>query len=169
MHAPQAGDEVAVMETSLGRIVLGFLPDKAPKHVDNFKKLAHERFYNGLKFHRVIPGFMIQGGCPNTRQDNDALWGMGGPADRVPAEFNDVDHERGILSAARSSDPNSAGSQFFIMVARAPHLNGQYSAYGYVIEGLEVADKIVELRGPRDIPTTPVVIESVTISQWPLA
>ena len=168
MPTPQAGEEVAVMQTNKGKIVLGFRPDKAPNHVANFKKLATEGYYNGLKFHRVIPGFMIQGGCPNTRDGASGHPGTGGPGYQINAEFNDIDHERGILSAARSQDPDSAGSQFFLMVAHAPHLNRQYSAYGYVVEGMDVADSIVALRGPGDVPTEPCVIESVTIQTWPL-
>ena len=168
MRTPQAGEEVAVMQTSHGRIVLGFLEDKAPKHVANFKKLTNEGFYDNLQFHRVIPGFMIQGGCPNTRGGLTAAAGTGNPGYSIDAEFNDVHHARGILSAARSTSPNSAGSQFFLMVAAAPHLDRQYSAYGYVIDGMDVADKIVALRGPGDRPIEPAVIEKVTIATWPL-
>ncbi len=171
MFQPQPGDEVAVMQTNHGRIVIGFLPDKAPNHVANFKKLSNDGFYNGLQFHRVIPGFMIQGGCPNTRAGANGMPGTGGPGYSIDAEFNDTPHERGILSMARSSNPNSAGSQFFIMVKKSPHLDGQYSAFGYVIEGLEVADAIVNLqRGPGDRPldSNPANIESVTVTTWPL-
>lgn len=168
MPIPQAGEEVAVMQTNKGKIVLGFLTDKAPNHVANFKKLSNEGFYNGLKFHRVIPGFMIQGGCPNTRDGASGMPGTGNPGYSIDAEFNNTPHDRGILSAARSASPNSAGSQFFLMVAKAPHLDGQYSAYGYVIEGMEVADAIVALQGPGDVPTEPCVIENVTITTWPL-
>lgn len=157
-----------VMQTNHGKIVIGFREDKAPLHVANFKKLATDGFYNGLKFHRVIPGFMIQGGCPNTRDGASGMPGTGGPGHNVRAEFNDIPHEKGILSMARSSDPNSAGSQFFIMVAKSPHLDGQYSAFGYVIEGIEVADKIVSFSGPGDRPTTPCIMESVSVKTWPL-
>ncbi|MBI1335307.1 MAG: peptidylprolyl isomerase [Armatimonadetes bacterium] len=168
MATPQSGEEVAVMQTNKGRIVIGFLPDKAPNHVANFKKLSSEGFYDGLKFHRVIPGFMIQGGCPNTRDGASGMPGTGNPGYSIDAEFNDTKHLRGILSMARSSNPNSAGSQFFIMVANAPHLDGQYSAFGYVVEGMETADEIVALRGPGDAPTEPCVIETVTVTPWPL-
>lgn len=171
MPTPITGDEVAVLQTNHGRIVLGFLPDKAPGHVENFKKLSRDGFYNGLKFHRVIPGFMIQGGCPNTRDGAVGMPGTGGPGYQIKAEFNDTPHERGILSAARSSDPNSAGSQFFLMVNKYPSLDGQYSVYGYVIEGMEVADAIVALpRDRNDKPhdSNPAKIESVTITTWPL-
>lgn len=146
-------NENAVLETNLGSIVLEFFPDKAPKHVQAFKDLVKKGYYDGVKFHRVIPGFMIQGGDPNTKGGNRHLYGTGGPGYTVPAEFNDIKHTRGILSAARTSDPNSAGSQFFLMVATAPHLDGQYTAYGRVIEGLDVLDKIVNLpRDQRDCP-----------------
>jgi len=166
MPTAQPGEEIAVLQTNLGRIVLRFFTEKAPKHVENFKNLAREGFYDGTKFHRVIPGFMIQGGDPNSRSDNRAIHGTGGPAHRVPAEFNDTKHVRGILSAARSSDPNSAGSQFFLMVATSPHLDGQYTAYGEVVEGLDVIDKIVNLpRDRRDNPleANPAILESVKI------
>lgn len=166
---PKDGDEVAVMETSLGRVVLMFFPDKAPHHVDNFKKLARKGFYDGTKFHRVIPGFMIQGGDPNTKKGDTSTWGMGGPGYSVDAEFNDVKHERGILSMARSSDPNSAGSQFFIMVAKYPSLDGQYSAFGKVVSGMDVVDKIVNLpRDANDRPNTPPVVKSLKIVKWPV-
>jgi peptidyl-prolyl cis-trans isomerase B (cyclophilin B) len=158
--------EVAVMHTNFGDIVLKFFPDKAPKHVENFKKLAREGYYDGTKFHRVIPGFMVQGGDPNTKSDDRSRHGTGGPGYSVNAEFNDTKHVRGILSAARSSDPNSAGSQFFLMVATAPHLDRQYTAYGEIVEGMDVVDKIVAL--PRDSrdnpkPDNPAIIESVVI------
>src|SRR3954462_7192478 len=120
-----AGEEVAVMHTNLGDITIRFFPANAPKHVESFKKLARSGYYDGTKFHRVIPGFMIQGGDPNTKSDDRSKHGTGGPGYSVPAEFNDTPHTRGILSAARTSDPDSAGSQFFLMVARAPHLDGQ--------------------------------------------
>ena len=168
MPTPQAGEEVVVMKTNKGTITIGFLPDKAPNHVDNFKKLAREGFYNGLKFHRVIPGFMIQGGCPNTREGAFGMPGTGNPGYSIDAEFNDTPHERGILSMARSQSPNSAGSKFFIMVAKAPHLDRQYSAFGYVIDGMDVADAIVALEGPGNVPTEPCVMESVTVETWPL-
>ncbi len=146
-------NEQAVIETNLGKIVVEFFPDKAPKHVAAFKKLIQDGFYEGTKFHRVIPGFMIQGGDPNTKSSDRGSYGTGGPGYKIPAEFNDIKHVRGILSAARSSDPNSAGSQFFLMVATAPHLDGQYSAFGKVVEGMEVADSIVNLaRDHRDCP-----------------
>lgn len=146
--------EVAVITTPHGEIVVQFFPDLAPKHVESFKKLVKDGFYDGTAFHRVIPGFMIQGGDPNSKDaDNRAAHGTGGPGYSIPAEFSDRKHTRGILSAARSQDPNSAGSQFFLCVADSPWLDDQYSIFGEVISGMEVADKIVaEERDPRDNP-----------------
>jgi len=143
-----------VLRTNHGEIVVEFFPDKAPKHVEAFKKLVSSGFYNGTRFHRVIPGFMIQGGDPLTKDlSQKAYWGTGGPGYSVQAEFNDVRHVKGILSAARSSNPHSAGSQFFLMVATAPSLDGQYSAFGRIVSGQEVADKIVALaRDHKDCP-----------------
>ena len=139
----------AVIETSKGEIEIEFLPDKAPDHVKNFLKLAGEGFYDGTTFHRVIPGFMIQGGCPNTKDPGGASGpaGTGGPGYNIDAEFNDTTHARGVVSMARSQDPNSAGSQFFICVSDSTFLDGQYSAFG------RVADAIVSSpRDPRDNP-----------------
>ena len=116
---PALADEIAVIETKFGNIELEFFPDKAPGHVKNFKTLARMGFYNGTLFHRVIPGFMIQGGDPNTKKPDRSKHGMGGPGYTIKAEFNNVKHDRGILSMARSQDPNSAGSQFFIVVKDA--------------------------------------------------
>jgi peptidylprolyl isomerase len=147
-------EEIAVLETSLGTIKIRFFPDKAPKHVENFKKLANSGFYNGTTFHRVIPNFMIQGGDPLSKNGNKDGVGSGGPGWTVNAEFNDVSHKRGIVSMARSRDPNSAGSQFFICVADVPFLDHQYSAFGEVIEGMDVADKIVSSK--RDINDMPL-------------
>lgn len=166
---PKDGDEVAVMETSKGRIVLMFFPDKAPKTVENFKKLARKGFYDGTKFHRVIPGFMIQGGDPNTKSGDPGTWGMGGPGYTIPDEFSDVDHVPGILSMANTGSPNSGGSQFFIMVAPYPSLNGKYSAFGKVVSGQKVADDIVQSpRGENDRPNNPPVIKSLKIVKWPI-
>lgn len=168
---PADGEEVAVMKTNLGRVVLMFFPDKAPLHVANFKKLAGDKFYNGTKFHRVIPGFMIQGGDPNSKDGDRSNDGTGNSGQYVKAEFNDVKHERGILSMARSSNPDSASCQFFIMVNKYPSLDGSYSAFGKVVEGMDVVDKIVNLeRDQRDnpLPKNPAVIEEITIEKWPL-
>ncbi len=146
--------EVAVMQTPHGEIVIKFFPDLAPKHVESFKKLAKDGFYDGTAFHRVIPGFMIQGGDPNSKNaDARHSHGTGGPGYSIPAEFSDRKHTRGTLSAARSQDPNSAGSQFFLCVADSPWLDGQYSIFGEVVSGMEAADKIVaEPRDARDNP-----------------
>ena len=163
----EATTEVAIFHTNLGDIVISFFPEKAPKHVESFKKLVSEGFYDGTKFHRVIPGFMIQGGDPNSKSDNRGSHGTGGPGFQLKAEFNDIKHERGILSAARSSHPDSAGSQFFLMVAKSTHLDGQYTAYGEVIEGMDVVDKIVALkRDGRDNPVAenPAIIESAELA-----
>jgi peptidyl-prolyl cis-trans isomerase B (cyclophilin B) len=138
----------------LGEIEIKLLPDVAPKHVANFDSLVSAKFYDGTAFHRVIPGFMIQGGDPNSRSKPKSTWGMGEPGQtKVPAEFNQTSHKRGMLSAARSQDPNSASSQFFICVADANFLDGQYTVYGQVTKGMEVADAIVNT--PRDSKDNP--------------
>jgi peptidyl-prolyl cis-trans isomerase B (cyclophilin B) len=144
----------AMIETKFGSMEIRFFPDKAPKHVENFIKLAKTGFYNKTLFHRVIPGFMIQGGDPNTKDEKDkSKYGMGGPGYNVKAEFNDRPHVRGAVSMARSQDPDSAGSQFFIVVKDAPQLNGKYTVFGEVAQGMEVADKIVsQQRDARDNP-----------------
>jgi peptidyl-prolyl cis-trans isomerase B (cyclophilin B) len=156
----------AIVKTKYGDMDITFFPEKAPKHVENFIALAKSGFYNGTIFHRVIPGFMIQGGDPNTKDLNKPeTYGQGGPSHRLKAEFNDIPHRRGILSMARSNDPDSAGSQFFIVVKDSNFLDGQYTVFGEVVKGMEVADKIVSLpRNSRDLPTeraemTVVVIE----------
>lgn len=166
---PKKGDEVGVITTKFGKIIVKFRPDKAPKHVENFKKLAKDGFYDHTIFHRVIPHFMIQGGDPNTKDKNDtSRYGMGGPKQNVKAEFNNLDHVRGVLSMARSQNPDSAGSQFFIMVAKAPSLNRQYSAFGEVISGMDVADKIVNSpRDERDLPNERIEM-TVKIEKWPV-
>ncbi|MBA5865744.1 MAG: peptidylprolyl isomerase [Nitrospira sp. CR1.3] len=145
----------AVIKTKFGEMEVVFFPDKAPKHVENFIKLAKSGFYNGTIFHRVIPGFMIQGGDPNTKDPSKPeTYGLGGPSERVRAEFNDVPHRRGIVSMARTNDPNSAGSQFFIVVKDSNFLDRQYTAFGEVVKGMEVADQIVNMpRNARDLPT----------------
>ncbi len=156
--------EVVVIETTHGTIKLEFFEDKAPGHVKNFKELANKNFYDGTTFHRVIPGFMIQGGDPNSKSDDRSQHGTGGPGYSIDAEFNDVKHERGILSMARSQDPNSAGSQFYICVKDAFFLDGQYTAFGKVIEGMDVADKIVnEPRDSNDNPEERMELKSVSI------
>jgi peptidyl-prolyl cis-trans isomerase B (cyclophilin B) len=152
----------AVIETSEGSMTLEFFADKAPKHVDNFVTLAEKGFYDGTIFHRVIPGFMIQGGCPNGT-------GTGGPGYTVDAEFNDTHHERGILSMARSQDPNSAGCQFFICHGDASFLDGQYTAFGRMISGDEALDNIANAAtkpgGEGSSPVAPVKVTKVTINR----
>jgi peptidyl-prolyl cis-trans isomerase B (cyclophilin B) len=145
----------AIIETKLGNIEIEFLDDKAPGHVKNFTDLAKKGFYDGTTFHRVIPGFMIQGGDPNTKDTtaSRARHGTGGPGYNIKAEFNDTPHKRGIVSMARSQDPDSAGSQFFIVVKDSNFLDRQYTAFGRVVSGMEIADKIVNSpRDPRDNP-----------------
>ena len=152
------------IEMEDGGIMKGELyEDIAPKSVANWEKLANEGFYDGLIFHRVIPGFMIQGGCPEGT-------GMGGPGWTIEGEFsangfkNDLKHERGVLSMARAMDPNSAGSQFFIMTSTSPHLDGQYAAFGRVTEGMDVADRIVNAkRNMRDKPLIDQKIKSIRV------
>ena len=147
-------NEIGVIETSHGTIEVEFFEDKASGHVKNFKDLANKEFYNGTTFHRVIPGFMIQGGDPNTKTNDRSSHGMGGPGYTIDAEFNDARHDRGVLSMARSQDPNSAGSQFFIVVKDSHFLDGQYTAFGKVTSGMDVADKIIDVdRDSRDNPT----------------
>ena len=146
-------DARAVIETKFGKIELKFFPDIAPNHVDNFIELAKKGFYDGTLFHRVIPGFMIQGGDPNSKDPDKSKHGMGSPGYTVKAEFNETTHKRGIVSMARSSHPDSAGSQFFICVDDALFLDGKYTAFGEVVSGMEVADKIVnQPRDQRDNP-----------------
>jgi peptidyl-prolyl cis-trans isomerase B (cyclophilin B) len=152
------------IEMENGGLMKGELyPEIAPVTVENFEKLAKEGFYDGLTFHRVIPGFMIQGGCPRGN-------GTGGPGYTIKGEFtmngfrNDLKHTRGVLSMARAMDPNSAGSQFFVMVADAPHLDGQYASFGKVTEGMDTADYIVNSRRDwNDKPLEPQVIKTVTV------
>jgi peptidyl-prolyl cis-trans isomerase B (cyclophilin B) len=145
----------AVIETSFGEIELEFLSDKAPGHVKNFLDLARKGVYDGTLFHRVIPGFMIQGGDPATKDASlpRERHGTGGPGYTIKAEFNDTPHKRGVLSMARAQSPDSAGSQFFICVADSGFLDRQYTAFGRVVRGMEVADKIVAAeRDARDNP-----------------
>jgi len=157
-------DKVAVIQTSAGEIDIRFFPDVAPNHVKNFIDLAESGFYNGTKFHRVIPGFMVQGGDPNTKTTNVNSWGMGGSGKNVNAEFNTVSHKRGIVSMARSNDPNSASSQFFIVVKDSTFLDRQYTVFGQVTKGMDVADKIVNApRNAQDRPDSPVSITSIKI------
>ena len=165
-----ASDEVAVIETSQGQIVVEFWPEVAPKTVANFKKLAAAGFYDGTAFHRIIAGFMAQGGDPLTRDPaQEARWGTGDPGYKIEAEFNARKHERGVLSMARSQDPNSAGSQFFLMFGPAPFLEGKYTGFGQLISGEETLAKIektpvtASAGGEPSKPTERVEIKSVKI------
>ena len=156
-------NKVVLKVKDYGEIRLELYPEHAPITVENFIKLVNKGFYNGLTFHRVIKGFMIQGGCPKGN-------GTGGPGYEIKGEFlsngvnNPIKHTRGVISMARAMDPDSAGSQFFIMHKDAPHLDGQYAAFGKVSEGIEVVDKIASVRTDfRDKPLSAVIIESITI------
>jgi len=159
---------LATLQTDMGDITLKFFYDKAPKHVENFVDLAANGFYDGTMFHRVIPGFMIQGGDPLTKKAEDPgrPYGTGGSEKKLKAEFNDTSHKRGILSMARSPDPNSASSQFFIVVKDSTFLDNQYSAFGEVVSGIEVADKIVAApRNANDRPNQQIRIKKVLLTQ----
>lgn len=145
-------ETVAVMETDEGTIVVSFFSEQAPRHAENFARLCNAGYYDGTYFHRVAAGFMIQGGDPNTKDDepsNDGKGGHGasGPGTTLEPEFNDIHHTRGIVSMSRTSDPASAGSQFFILLADDPSLDDQYTAFGRVVEGLEVVEAISEQPG----------------------
>ena len=157
--------EVAVIKTSEGEMVAEFWPDVAPKTVENFKKLAKSGFYDGTAFHRVIKGFMIQGGDPLTKDESkQARWGTGDPGYKIDAEFNKKSHERGVLSMARSQDPNSAGSQFFICHGNPKFLDGQYTAFGKLIKGDDVLEKIATTKTlPGDRPEKRMNVESIKI------
>ena len=156
----------AVVETNHGTLRFRLDPDAAPETVRNFEKLAGSGFYDGTLFHRVIPGFMIQGGDPNTKGGDKSTWGTGGPGYTIKAEFNARPHKRGAVSMARSSDPDSAGSQFFIVTTDSLFLDRQYTAFGEVVEGMDVADKIVALeRDKNDCPRSEARMVRVTISQ----
>jgi len=144
----------AAVETRFGNIEIRFFPEIAPNHVNDFIELSKKGFYDGTIFHRVIPGFMIQGGDPNSKNPDRSSHGMGGPGYTIKAEFNNRPHKRGTLSMARSSNPDSAGSQFFICVADSSFLDKQYTVFGEVISGMEVVDKIVsQPRDRKDNPT----------------
>lgn len=165
-----ANNEVAIIKTSLGEMVIAFWPDVAPKTVDNFKSLAQKGFYDGTCFHRIVKGFMIQGGDPLTKDPaEEHRWGTGDPGYKVKAEFNAKPHVRGVLSMARSQDPNSAGSQFFICLADARFLDRQYTAFGEVLKGDDVLGKIGETPttsgggGERSKPTQRIAVENVKI------
>ena len=150
---------IAVMDTTAGKITFELYPKLAPHHVNSFVFLAKQGYYDGVIFHRVIKDFMLQGGDPTGT-------GMGGPGYKLKAEFNDMKHTRGVLSAARTADPDSAGSQFFIMHGDSPHLDGKYTAYGKLIDGMDVVDKIANMEtDARDRPANPPSIKSITIEE----
>ncbi len=163
-------NEVAVIKTTAGEMVVEFWPDVAPKTVENFKTLAGKGFYDGTAFHRIVKGFMIQGGDPLTKDPHaEDQWGTGGPGHKIKAEFNEKSHVRGVLSMARSQNPDSAGSQFFICLGDAKFLDRQYTAFGKLIKGDDVLGKIGESPttmnngGERSKPLARVGVESVKI------
>ena len=165
-----AANEVAVINTTAGEMVVQFWPDVAPNTVENFKKLARQGFYDGTAFHRIVKGFMIQGGDPLTKDATaERRWGTGGPGYRIKAEFNDRSHVRGVLSMARSQDPDSAGSQFFICLADAKFLDRQYTAFGCLMRGDDVLGRIGDAptsNGPSGEKSRPLVrvgVESIKI------
>ena len=163
-------DEVAVIKTSEGDMVVEFWKDAAPQTIENFKKLARSGFYNGTIFHRIVKGFMIQGGDPNTKDlSKERSYGEGGPGYKIKAEFNDHSHDRGVISMARTADPDSAGSQFFICLAPVPRLDHQYTTFGKLIKGDDVLDKIGNTpvignaMGEQSKPTKRIAIEKIDI------
>lgn len=156
----------AIIETKHGNIELRFFPGVSPNHVNNFIELSKKGFYDGTTFHRIIPGFMIQGGDPNSKNPDRSMHGMGGPGYTIKAEFNDKPHKRGTLSMARAAHPDSAGSQFFICVADSFFLDKQYTVFGEVISGMEAADKIVnQSRDRKDIPIERIEIKVKIVEQ----
>ncbi|MCD6309473.1 MAG: peptidylprolyl isomerase [Candidatus Eremiobacteraeota bacterium] len=156
-------NELIVIETNRGKMVIGLFPDAAPKHVARFKKLTKEGFFNGIRFHRIIPNFMIQAGDPLSKDlSRKARWGTGGYHETLPAEFNTLKFNKGRVGAARTNDPNSASSQFFICVADSPFLNGKYTVFGEILQGQDIADEISKLpRDSRDVPKKDVIIEKM--------
>jgi peptidyl-prolyl cis-trans isomerase B (cyclophilin B) len=158
--------ELAIIKTSEGEMTVEFWPEVAPGHVENFKNLAKKGFYDGTCFHRVIKGFMIQGGDPLTKDESAKnRWGTGGPGYQIKAEFNDKAHVRGVLSMARSNDPDSAGSQFFICHGNPGFLDRQYTAFGRLIKGDDVLEKIATTSiQPGDRPTKRMAVESIQIT-----
>ncbi len=161
--------EQAIIKTSYGDLTLSFWSDVAPKTVENFKKLAKEGFYNGTAFHRIIQGFMIQGGCPNTKEGENGMPGTGGPGYQIKAEFNEKSHVRGVISMARSASPDSAGSQFFICHGDAKFLDRQYTAFGELVAGDDVLERIATVPtehgggGEKSTPVERIEVTSVEI------
>jgi peptidyl-prolyl cis-trans isomerase B (cyclophilin B) len=161
-------ETTAVIHTKIGDIKLAFYPDLAPNHVESFITLSKKGFFDGTTFHRVVPGFVIQGGDPNTKDPDRSRHGMGGPGYQIKAEFSDKPHKRGTLSMARSADPDSAGSQFFICVADTPFLDGKYTVFGEVTSGMDVVDKIIsQPRDPRDNPTERIEMKVEIVEPHP--
>src|SRR3954467_12966281 len=164
-----ASNEQAILKTSYGEMTIAFWPDVAPKTVENFKKLAREGFYDGTAFHRIIKGFMIQGGCPNTKEGARGMPGTGDPGYKVKAEFNNKPHVRGVISMARSQNPDSAGSQFFLVHGDARFLDKQYTAFGELVAGDDVLERIASVPtkhgggGEKSTPVDRVEVESVKI------
>lgn len=161
-----AASEQAVIKTAYGEMKIAFWPEVAPKTVENFKKLAREGFYDGTAFHRIIKGFMIQGGCPNTKEGESGMPGTGGPGYQIKAEFSKKAHVKGVISMARSAHPDSAGSQFFIVHGDAKFLDGQYTAFGALTSGEDVLEKLagVPTKGAeKSTPVDRVAIESIKI------
>lgn len=161
---PDEKETKAIIETAYGAIEIRFFPEAAPKHVENFIRLARQGFYDGTIFHKVIPGFKIQGGDPYTKVNwntytgccpDKRKFGLGGPGWTIPAEFNNIPHRRGIVSMARFQDPDSAGSQFFIVVKDSNFLDGKFTAFGEVTSGMDVVDRITRLPLGRDLPNLP--------------
>ena len=169
MSNSASANEQAVIKTAYGDMTIAFWPDVAPKTVENFKKLARDGFYDGTAFHRIIKGFMIQGGCPNTKEGARGMPGTGDPGYKVKAEFNAKPHVRGVISMARSSHPDSAGCQFFICHGDARFLDRQYTAFGELVKGDEVLEKIANVPtksgggGEKSTPIDRVAVESVKI------
>ena len=169
MSTPAPANENAVIKTSYGDMTIAFWPDVAPKTVENFKKLAREGFYNGTAFHRIIKGFMIQGGCPNTKAGSRGMPGTGDPGYKVKAEFNAKPHIRGVISMARSQHPDSAGCQFFIVHGDARFLDRQYTAFGQLVAGDDVLEKIANVPtksgggGEKSTPIDRIEVQSVTL------
>jgi peptidyl-prolyl cis-trans isomerase B (cyclophilin B) len=166
MKDPVAGTPRAIIHTNYGDMTVEFWPDVAPRTVENFLKLSRENFYNGTAFHRIIKGFMIQGGCPNSKIGARGAPGRGGPGYQVKAEFNNRKHEKGVLSMARSSDPDSAGSQFFVCHGDADFLNNKYTAFGKLVAGEETLNKIAGIAcvgQERSTPTERVEITSIEL------
>ena len=169
MSTTASDTEQAVIKTAYGEMTIGFWPDVAPKTVENFKKLARDGFYDGTAFHRIIKGFMIQGGCPNTKEGAKGMPGTGDPGYKVKAEFNEKPHVRGVISMARSASPDSAGCQFFICHGDARFLDRQYTAFGSLVKGDDVLEKIANVPtksgggGEKSTPIDRIAVESVKI------